>query len=65
MSPETMKRKSSRRLKVDYDYMVVKQLREVPVKGVRIAVAGQYGNRHLGEEKLEVAVVPLPECDCW
>ena len=61
-----MKRKSSRRLKVDYDYVAVKQPREVPVKGVRIAVAGQYWKSTFGgKKKLEVAVVPLPECDYW
>ena len=39
MSPQTKKRKSSQRLKVDYDYVAVK-LREVSVKGLRIAIAG-------------------------
>ena len=62
MSPETMKRKSSRRLKVDYDYVAVKQLREVAVKGVRFAV---WKSTFGGKKKLEVAVVPLPECDYW
>ena len=55
MSPETMKRKSSRRLKADYDYVAVKQLREVAVKGVRFAV---WKSTFGGKKKLEVAVVP-------
>ena len=43
MSPQTKERKSSQRKKVlvDYDYAAV-MLSEVPVKGVRIAVAGQF-----------------------
>ena len=44
MSPQTEKRMSSQRLKVDYDYEAV-ILREIPLKSLRIAVAGRYGNR--------------------
>ena len=41
MSPQTKERKSSQRKKVDYDYVAVK-LSEASMKGVRIAVAGQF-----------------------
>ena len=44
VSPQSKKRKSNQRPKVDYDY-VAEKLREVSVKSLRITVAGWYGNR--------------------
>ena len=51
MSPQTKERKSSQRKKVDYDCVAVK-LSEVPVKGVKSAVAGQFAIDIWSEQKV-------------